>query len=62
MFTEKEFKELENELEISMEPAKTGGQNADNGIIGSLLCLGFALVIVIGVVRGIAWIISNFVG
>ena len=62
MFTEKEFRELENRLEISMEPAKSEEQDADDGIIGPLVCLGFALLIVIGVVKGIAWIIFNYVG
>lgn len=65
MFTEKEFRELENELEISMEPAKTEGQNADEGILKCLLYFGLAFVIAVVGVRGLIWIVEsilNYVG
>lgn len=56
MFTEKEFKELENELEVSMNPAKAEGQETDEGIIEPLLHLGLAFIIAVVGVRIITWI------
>ena len=60
MFTEEEFKELENELEIQMEPAGTEEQDADEGILKCLLYLGLAFVIAVVGVRGFIWIFESF--
>ncbi|MBQ5944908.1 hypothetical protein IJL65_00435 [bacterium] len=56
MFIEEEFKELENELEILMEPAGTEEQDADEGILKCLLYLDLAFVIAVVGVRGFIWI------
>ena len=56
MFTEKQFKELENELEVSMNPAKTEEQETEESIMKPLLHLGLAFIIAVVGVRIVAWI------
>ena len=60
MFTEEELKEIEDGLEISMEPVRTEEQD-DDGIAKPLLCLTLAFVIAVVGVRVFIWVFELFV-
>lgn len=60
MFTEEELKEIEDGLEISMEPVRTEEQD-DDGIAKPLLCLALAFVIAVVGVRVFIWVFELFV-
>ena len=55
MFTEEELKEIEDGLEISMEPVRTEEQD-DDGIAKPLLYLALAFVIAVVGVRVFIWV------